>query len=452
MSPITLTRWSKAPYVFVDESDLTDELIDALDSEMRYFVEDADRTDAFKRGNWDGYEHLFRQSSNDSYYFPVGLLARARQVIEGFGFSVEVEGIERPGSGDLNPSWDTDMTLRDYQQDALDTALRRGGGLITMPTGAGKTLIGLRLAYELSHPTLVLVHRQEIADQWADQMAEILGADVARYYGGDRETGDYQVALYQSVFEDGEIREDVRLDHELLLADEAHRVGADTFSTVALEVSGSYRYGMSATPERDDNATLKVIGGVGELIADITPESLIADGYLAKPDWRILDAPSAGGHYRDWHDEYREEIVTNDRRNKRIAEEVRDLPKPCYIHVERIDHGDLLEALIEDAEFVHGDTANRDELIDAFRSGDLPMLISTLLGEGFDVPQLASLVMAGGLKAEVGTIQKVGRALRPDTDEAVIVDFRDRGRWIGDHSEQRLRIYSDYYGEYGPDL
>lgn len=449
MTDVTLTRWSKAPYVFVD-GELPQELINALDTEMSYFVEDADRTDAFKRGDWDGMEHLFRESSNGSYYFPAGLLTRACRVIESFGFEVNVEGVERPGRGSLSPAWDTDMQLREYQQEAVQTALRRGNGVITMPTGAGKTLIGIRLAYEIKRPTMVLVHRQEIADQWVGQMQSILDVDVARYYGGDRETGDYQVALYQSVLEDGEVRDDARLDHEVLLADECHRVGADTFSQVTLDTGASYRYGMSATPERDDNATLKVIGGVGELIADITPESLIDDGYLAEPDWRIIDAPKSGGHYRDWNEEYRGEIVTNERRNQRIAEEARALPHPCYIHVERIDHGDVLAALIDDAEFVHSGTSDRDEIIESFRFGDQPVLISTLLGEGFDVPSLRSLIMAGGLKAEIGSIQKVGRALRPDTDEATIVDFIDNGRHVGDHSEQRLRIYREYYGEYGP--
>jgi superfamily II DNA or RNA helicase len=446
---ITLSKWDKAPYVFVNGS-LPERVRNALDSEMSYPVEDAERTKAYKEGRWDGKERLLRESQNGNVYFPLGLLSRAVNILESFGLDYSVEGITRPGRGDKDVSWATEMELRDYQQDALDEALRRGNGLIAMPTGAGKTLIGIRLLYEIQRSGLVLVHRQEIAEQWADEMEEILGVDVARCWGGDRESGDFQVALYQSVFEDGDVRDDVRLDQDVLLADEAHRVGADTFSRVALSTGAKYRYGFSATPERTDNATLKVIGGVGELISNISPEALIEDGYLAEPEWELIESPRQDGYYDNWHAEYKGEIVTNTRRNEVIANKVAELPKPCYVHVERIEHGEILENMIPEARFASSETSDREEVIESFRDGELDVLVSTLLGEGFDLPQLHSLVMAGGMKTEVGAIQKVGRALRPGTDTAKIVDFIDNGRWVSDHSEERIRVYREYYGEYGP--
>lgn len=446
---VTLSRWKKAPYVFCD--DLPESAVEALDDELSYAVPDARHTDAWKRGEWDGRERLLRET-NGSHYFPEGCLTQAVRVLDSLGIDYTVEGIERPGRGDLPLSWNTDMELRPYQQDALDDALHQAHGIITMPTGSGKTLIGIRLAYELKRSTLVLVHRKEIAEQWVEQMEKIFGVDVARAFGGDAESGDIQVALYQTIYDDdeGEVRDDIRLDHDVLLADEAHRVGADTFSRVSLSVNAKYRYGFSATPEREDNATLKVIGGTGPLISDISPENLIEQGYLAEPQFCIETAPKAGGPYKNWQQEYKAEIVENHRRNQLIAKIVADLPKPTYVHVERIAHGERLEALIDDATFIYGDSTDRDEVMEAFRAGELPVLVSTLLGEGVDVPQMESMVMAGGLKTEVGAIQKVGRALRPDTDDAVIVDFVDQGRHVSDHSEQRIRKYQDYYGKYGP--
>lgn len=446
---ITLSRWDQAPYIFV-EGDLPSHVEDALDEELSYAVDGAEWTDAWKSGDWDGRHRLFRESRNGNQYFPVGVLQRVRDVLDAFGVAYEVEGVIYPGRGDMDVSWNTDMTLREYQQDAVDECLRRGTGIIAMPTGSGKTLIGLRLTYELRRPTLVLCHRKEIADQWVDQMQDLLDVDVARCYGGVRESGDFQVALYQSVYDSGDVRGDVRLDHDVLLADEAHRVGADTFSDVALNVNAPYRFGMSATPEREDNATLRVVGGTGELIADIRPETLIDQGYLAEPTWRILDTPKSKGRYRNWQAEYKGEIVENAGRNEMIADEVSDLPKPCYVHVERIAHGKRLESMIDGAKFVSSDSNDREEAVESFQNGERDVLISTLLGEGFDLPELRSIVMAGGLKTEIGAIQKVGRALRPETDEAVVVDCIDKGRWVGEHSEQRIETYRDYYGRYGP--
>jgi superfamily II DNA or RNA helicase len=446
---ITLHRWEKAPFIFID-GELSENVESALDDELSYEIEGHEYSDAWKSGDWDGYYHLYRESKGGNAYFPLGALSRVRDVLDSFGVDYEVEGVIYPGRGELDVSWDTDMTLREYQSDAVETCLTRGRGIIAMPTGAGKTLIGLRLMFELKRPSIVLCHRQEIADQWAKKMGGLLDVDVARYYGGDRENGDFQVALYQSVFRDGEVSDDVRLDHDVLLADECHRVGAETFSDVALEVNAPYRFGMSATPEREDNATLRVIAGTGELVCDIRPENLIDQGYLAEPEWRLLDSPKASGMYRNWQDEYKGEIVENEGRNEMIAEEVDTLPKPCYVHVERIAHGERLESMIDGAKFVSSESNDREEAINAFRDGDRDVLISTLLGEGFDLPGLRSMVMAGGLKTEIGAIQKVGRALRPGTDGAVIVDCIDKGRWVGDHSTERVRTYRDYYGEYAP--
>lgn len=446
---ITLSRWEKAPFVFVN-GDLPEHVADALDDELSYVVDGHEYSDAWKSGDWDGRHRLFREASSGDHFYPVGCHYRVRELLEQFGVEFEVEGLVFPGRGEMDFGWNTDMELREYQSDAVDECLRRGMGLIAMPTGAGKTLVGIRLAYELQRSVLVTCHRQEIADQWVGQMEDLLEADVARCYGGEREAGDVQVALYQSVYQDGSVRDDVRLDHDVLLADEAHRVGADTFSDVTLEVNAPYRFGMSATPEREDNATLRVVGGTGELISDIRPETLIEQGYLAEPEWRIRKVPKTGGHYRNWQDEYKEGIVQNDARNDIVVNEVDRLPKPCYIHVERINHGERLESAIPDAKFVSSDSSDREEVIDEFRAGDRDILISTLLGEGFDLPELRSMVMAGGLKTSIGAIQKVGRALRPGTDEAVIVDFVDNGRWIGEHSEQRISTYKEYYGDYGP--
>ena len=77
-------------------------------------------------------------------------------------------------------------------------------------------------------------------------------------------------------------------------------------------------------------------------------------------------------------------------------------------------------------------------------------LISTLLGEGVDIPAMSAIIMAGGLKTPVGVIQKVGRALRksPGKEEAVVVDFRDKGAFLARHFQERMDVYREAYGEY----
>lgn len=449
---VTLSLWSEAPFVFIN-GELPDRVRKAVDDELSYEVQGHEHTDAWQSGEWDGKHHLLRQSKNGNWYFPVGVLEKVQQALDAYGVSHETEGLTRPGRGDLDIEWHSDMELRDYQREAVDRCLGQGSGLVVMPTGAGKTIVGLYLLSVLCRPAVVLVHRKEIASQWVERIQDILGVEPALCYGGVREAGDVQVALYQSVIEDGDVRDDVRLDHDVVLFDEADVVGADTFSRVAMAITAPYRFGFTATEEREDGATLRVIGGAGPIIADLSPEALIDRGWLAEPEWIIKEAPSSGSRYRDWQAEYKAEIVNNNRRNQLISQAVEDADKPCMVTVERIAHGNRLEALTDGAAFVHGDSTDREETIHMFREGDLDVLVATrgIVGRGFDVPEIESFCVAGGLKSETSTIQQVGRALRPgETGTAQIIDFIDSGQWIGKHSEERLRVYQEYYGKYSP--
>jgi superfamily II DNA or RNA helicase len=134
------------------------------------------------------------------------------------------------------------------------------------------------------------------------------------------------------------------------------------------------------------------------------------------------------------------------------------------VTTEQVAHGERLESLLQDrgvnARFVSGSSSDREAIIEAFRGGDLDVMVATagLVQEGFDVPSIESFVLAGGKKSKTSVIQQVGRALRPgESGEAVIVDCFDSGTggynsWVGDHAEKRMRNYISYYGSYGPDL
>jgi len=458
---VTLSLWSERALIFVDGDLPTDAREQCVES-CRYEQEGHEYSDAWQRGDWNGYVELFRQNSGGQWFFPIGLLTKVTRILDLHGVTYEIDGLRRPGRGAVDYGWHADFDLREYQQDAVTDALDAGSGILSLPTGAGKTVIGLRLIHELQHPALVVMHQTEIAEQWCDRIESQLGVTPDRVFGGDFETGgDIAVGLYQSLYQDGELRDHPALEYPVAVFDECHRVGADLFSEIALASAACYRYGLSATPMRSDSAGLKVIGGTGELICDIDVETLIKQGYLAEPEWRLLDPPRVDGRYRNWQAEYKAAIVTNDARNDMLTTEIEDVPKPCLVTVEQINHGERLLSLLQDrgvdAEFIHGSASDRDAHVQAFRDGDLPVLVATvgIVGEGFDVPEIESFVVAGGKKSRTSLIQQVGRALRPDSEHAVIVDVMDSGTggynsWVGEHAEKRYRLYSDYYKSYGP--
>ena len=107
------------------------------------------------------------------------------------------------------------------------------------------------------------------------------------------------------------------------------------------------------------------------------------------------------------------------------------------------------------AAYIHGshNTKKRQAAIRNFRSGAIPVLVSTLLKEGVDIPEISAYINASGGKSEVSQIQRVGRALRrkEGLNEAVVVDFIDWGhKFLSNHWEQRYRTYVEYYGDCVP--
>lgn len=234
-----------------------------------------------------------------------------------------------------------------------------------------------------------------------------------------------------------------------------HLPSEDTY-TVAMLYNSPVRIGLSATPYRVDGREMKIWGAIGDICARITPVDLIRRGYLTEPRFVILDPPYIKmRRTKDWQDAYYDGIVANQYRNQMIVDTARELTRDghkVYIHVERVEHGEILAIMFDDVPFIHGSSPKkeRDEAIRKFAGTELNCLISTLLGEGVDIPAMSAIIMAGGLKTPVGVIQKVGRALRksPGKEEAVVVDFRDKGAFLARHFQERMDVYREAYGEY----
>jgi superfamily II DNA or RNA helicase len=235
-----------------------------------------------------------------------------------------------------------------------------------------------------------------------------------------------------------------------------HHMPANDVYGVAMLYNSPVRIGLSATPYRTDGREMKIWGAIGDICARITPVDLIKRGYLTEPRFVILDPPYVKmRRVKDWNEAYYDGIVANQYRNQMIVDTARELMKKghkVYIHVERIEHGEILAIMFDDVPFIHGSSpkTERDETIGRFAGDELNCVISTLLGEGVDIPTMTAIIMAGGLKTPIGVVQKVGRALRksPGKKEAVIVDFRDNGAFLARHFQERMDIYRETYGEY----
>jgi len=238
-----------------------------------------------------------------------------------------------------------------------------------------------------------------------------------------------------------------------------HVVPAKTAYKVAMHSSSHIRIGASATPHRQDGADMKMFAALGPIVCDVTAKELIKSGVLARPVFRFLRPESISVSSRDWQEVKLKGIVTNDSRNTMIVQQAAALVASghkVYINVGVVEHGHILSAMLDRANvgnyFLHGShsTKIRKQAVKNFENGLKPVMVSTLLKEGVDLPFLSAYINADGGKSEISQIQRVGRALRrkEGLNEAIIVDFIDTShRFLAQHFQERYRIYCQYYGD-----
>ena len=125
-----------------------------------------------------------------------------------------------------------------------------------------------------------------------------------------------------------------------------------------------------------------------------------------------------------------------------------------YVHTDRVDHGELLSERIPGSVFLSGkdNSTRRQMVLKNFEEGKIKVLVSTLLKEGVSISTMNAFIAGGGGKSPIGVIQRMGRCLRvaKGKTEAIIVDFRDQGRYLSDHFAERYACYVENFGDYVP--
>ena len=146
-------------------------------------------------------------------------------------------------------------TLTEEQQAAVDALMAHDTGVLAATTAFGKTVVACNLIAERNTNTLVLVHRQQLLDQWVARLRAFLDIDADRVGvirgGRKRPTGFIDVATVQSLVRKGEVS-DVVAGYGQLVVDECHHLSAVSFETVARAAKAKYLLGLSATVTRKD--------------------------------------------------------------------------------------------------------------------------------------------------------------------------------------------------------
>lgn len=461
---------------------IDDFLNEELDNICSYEIPGKD----YLQGGWDGIVHLYRHRTKK---FPVGLLPTVEQVskryLKGLGEVVITD--ERPDPKKIDmPDKLKEIELRDYQVQASEMGFSRGIGLIASCVGSGKTEIACELIRRFSTYTAFLVHRKELLYQAKARLEGRLGVEVGQIGDGKVDIKPVTVMMFQALaryIEDDKdlmVKDSFKLEEDdtevrnvseilemfnCVIVDEVVHVPARTFYKVLNQFdSCRYRFGLSASPDREDGQEMVIFAGVGSIIHKITASELIKQGYLVKPTITMIKIPRNDDVHRGdvYPTVYKNYITENPVRNGRIVEEAYDMIKQgrkVLILVDRIKHGDIIQKMLKEyclhlenpvkirLAKVKGElcTTLRNKIMSEFKAGELDCVIATssLYSEGVDIPIADGLVIAGGGKSKTKTRQMIGRVLRihPDKKDAKIIDCYDNAPYLSNHSKTRLETF-----------
>jgi superfamily II DNA or RNA helicase len=349
--------------------------------------------------------------------------------------------------------------LRGYQQDALDAWQENDRrGVLELPTGSGKTVIGLKAIEAVGETALVVVPTIDLLTQWTRELAAEFDCELGQLGGGEQTVGDVTVATYDSAY----LRADDLGDRfGLVVFDEVHHLGGAEFQTIARLLAAPARLGLTATFERPDNEHETVAALVGDCVYRLSADDLAGD-HLADYDVKRIEVPltseereryeAAQGTFTDYlqqsniqfrsGSDYQElvkrsgtdprarEALLAKQRARRIVREsdakVRELEGILDDHrrdrvivftastdlVYRLSERYLIPAITHETS-----ASEREAILDRFRRGDYSRVVTAnVLDEGVDVPDANVAVVVAGSGSEREFTQRLGRILRPKDD------------------------------------
>lgn len=421
-----------------------------IDWELRYRPDGYIFSPAYKAKKWDGWIRCFERSRG---IFQTGLLNKVCKKLDSKQIKYKIQDERKEPRRKVILSKKIQLPpLRDYQKEAVDTFVENQRGVINLGTGLGKTFIAIEIISRLQLNTLFVCPNTVIMKQTAAIFEKYYGkSKVGMVYGKKKAINRPIVVACVSSLEKFE---DEKFDKfDLLIVDEFHHSASKTYQKLNKKKFSNifYRCGLTATFFRNDGSDMEMEGILSDVIYKMNAAEAIKKGYLIEP-YFVLDEFFHKTNTKQWQKVYKECIVENKKRNDIIIKRAKYCMKKdlsTLILVKEIKHGELLESKIPGSVFIHGNTENREELIEKFRNREIKMVIGTsIFGEGSDVPVVSALINAQAMKAESDLIQKIGRALRlyDGKEKALIFDIFDKGqRSLERQSNQRLSVYKDNY-------
>ncbi|GAA1182922.1 DNA repair helicase XPB [Nesterenkonia xinjiangensis] len=327
-----------------------------------------------------------------------------------------------------------DWALRPYQQEAVESFWASGSGVVVLPCGAGKTLVGAAVMATSATITLILVNSTVAARQWKDELLRrttLQEHEIGEYSGDRKEVRPVTIATYQVLaVRRGELYPHLELldghDWGLIIYDEVHLLPAPIFRRTA-DLQARRRLGLTATLVREDGREREVFSLIGPKRYDTPWKQMEAQGWIAPAQCVEIRVDLPRGERMTY-------ASATDRERHRLAAGTGAKDDVVARLVARHRHrgeqilviGQFVEQLTGlgerlDAPVLTGttSTAQRQRRFDEFRRGELDVLVvSKIANFSIDLPQASvAIQVSGTFGSRQEEAQRLGRLLRPGAQD-----------------------------------
>jgi len=376
---------------------------------------------------------------------PRGCLEETRGLLQALKIKVVVRDERCKGSA-LKVSFQGQ--LRPEQQAAAEAMLGQDIGVLAATTAFGKTVLAAWLIAQRGVNTLVLVHRQQLMEQWIERLSSFLGLppkSIGRLGGGRKKlTGGLDVALMQSLVRKGSVDDRVA-NYGYLVVDECHHLCAHSFESVARRAKAQFVTGLSATVTRRDGHHPIIFMQCGPVRHRVDAKKQAAARpfthhvFVRPTGFRSLAPPDPDARFE--FARLYDELASNDARNRMICADVASSARAGrwpLVLTERTEHLQTLAALLSseiDSIITLQGGMSRADLESALARlaqasdtcGRVLLATGKFIGEGFDDPRLDTLFLALPISWRGTIAQYAGRLhrLHAGKREVRVYDYAD---------------------------
>ena len=383
---------------------------------------------------------------------PRGILSQCKELSESTGAKVVISDI-RPKYKRIAAKFIGELLVP--QIHALRDLIKNENGVLVAPPGAGKTVIGCALICKRKLPTLILVHRKQLADQWKQrllQFTDLKKKQIGTFdLKGKKRKEIVDIGMLQTI---AHIKDDSGLidGYGLVIVDECHRVPAPSFEPVLKRIEARYYLGLTATPYRKDGLDKIITMQCGPIqhtmTESVAQKEIIRNVIVRETSFRMIETPDVRA---ELHEIWQAMIIDLDRLTL-VASDICTALSEGRFPLVLSDRTEHLTALSRKVTEMHeGASVNgfvitsangkmeRAKFIESARGlhaqGKKAFLLSTgsLIGEGFDLPELCTLMLAMPLSFKGRLVQYAGRLHRESTGkkDVRIYDYVDVNLGLG---------------------